>query len=199
VSAQQNETYLISELVKGNQQAFEELYYMYAAAIQSNISKWIKDQETVHDLLQEVFIALWENRQTIDPHKGVAPWLYTVSYNKGIKFLRKKIKEVTSSDAVIDLSLFADEQDADQTHEDANLSVIHEALDRLPERKKTAFLEYKLKGKSLDQVAAEMGITKETVKGYLKDARKFILQYVAASQPPASIATILFFLWLTCL
>lgn len=197
MSAQQNEAYLISELVKGNHQAFEELYYVYVAAIQSNITRLIKDQEAAHDLLQEVFIALWENRQSIDPQKGVAPWLYTVSYNKSIKFLRKKIKEETSSDAVIDISLFVDEQDMD--HEEANLSVIHEALDRLPERKKTAFLEYKLKGKSLDQVADEMGITKETVKGYLKDARKFILQYVAANHPSVSIATLLFFLWLTCL
>lgn len=197
MSTQQNETYLISEMVKGNHQAFEELYYMYAGAIQSNISRLIKDQNTVHDLLQEVFIALWENRQTIDPQKGIAPWLYTVSYNKGIKYLKKKVKEETTSDAVIDLSLFADEQDEDTGHEDANLSVIHEALDLLPERKKTAFLEYKLKGKSLDQVADEMGITKETVKGYLKDARKFILQHLAASQPPVPVATLLFFLWLT--
>ena len=199
MAAQQNETYLISEMVKGNHQAFEELYYMYAAAIQANISRLVKDQDTVHDLLQEVFIALWENRQTIDPQKGVAPWLYTVSYNKAIKFLKKKIKEETSSDAVIDLSLFADEQDADAAQQDANLSVIHEALDRLPERKKTAFLEYKLKGKSLDEVAEEMGITKETVKGYLKDARKFILQHLAASQPSVPVATLFFFLWLTFL
>jgi RNA polymerase sigma factor (sigma-70 family) len=195
VSPQQHETYLINEFVKGNHQAFEQLYYMYAAAIKANIGKWIKDPEAVHDLLQEVFIALWENRQSIDPERGVAPWLYTVSYNKGIKFLRKKIKEETTSDTTIDLSLFADEQP--DTQDDANLSVIHQALDQLPERKKTAFLEYKLKGKSLDQVAAEMGITKETVKGYLKDARKFILQYVASSHPSASMATLLFFIWLT--
>jgi RNA polymerase sigma factor (sigma-70 family) len=177
-----NETYLVSQLSKGNKHAFEELYYMYAAAIKANITKWIKDPEAVHDLLQEVFIALWENRQNITPEKGIAPWLYTVSHNKSIKYLKKQI----TSEPLIDLP---EEQDNEQ--DDLHINIIYEALDQLPERKKTAFLEYKLKGKSLDQVATEMGITKETVKGYLKDVRKSILEYMSTHQPSASVALIL--------
>ena len=190
------EYFLIIQLAKGNQHAFKELYYMYAAAIRLNIAKLIKDAETVDDLLQEVFITLWESRLSIDANKGIAPWLYTVSYNRALKFLRKKMKEVQMvSDNTIDLSLFSDSVNGPQGDE-ADLAVIHAALDKLPFRKKMAFFEYKLKGKTLDEVADKMGITKDAVKGYLKDARKFILQYIKKNESSSTETTICFLLWI---
>ncbi len=185
------EQFLIIQLVEGNQHAFKELYYIYASAIRFNISKFIKDQETVNDLLQEVFIILWEHRQEIDPQKGVAPWLYTVSYNKALKYLRQKIKEGSTEVNPLLLSLLADETYSLQNDDEARLAIIYEAMDKLPERQRMAFSEYKLKGKSLSQVAEEMGITKDSVKGYLKDARKAILKYIQTHQsslPPAMVS-----------
>lgn len=196
MAMQKNEVYLITELIKGNKQAFEELYYIYAAAIRINIAKLIKNTETVNDLLQEVFITLWEKRQTIDAEKGIAPWLYTVSYNKTLKFLRKKIREELIDVNAVDLSLFVDESEIQHTEEEGQLSIIYEAIERLPERKKRAFFEYKLNGKSLNQVADEMGITKEAVKGYLKDARKFILNYLETQQSTIPTTTILCIYWI---
>ncbi len=172
------ESVLISRLTGGSQEAFEELYYMYASAIRFNISKFVKDKEAVNDLLQEVFIILWEHRHKIDPQKGVAPWLFTVSYNKALKYLRQKIKEGFTEADPLFLNLLTDENDSLHNDDETRLAIIYEAMDKLPERQKMAFFEYKLKGKSLNQVADEMGITKDSVKGYLKDARKAILKYI---------------------
>ncbi len=77
----------------------------------------------------------------------------------------------------MDLTLLPDDIPSDDIL-GSRLPLIQEAIERLPERKQLAFRQYKLEGHSLDEVAAKMGITKEAVKGYLKDARHFILAYV---------------------
>ena len=194
----QNEYSLLTEMMAGDQTAFRELYFIYASAIHTNIGKLIKDKEVANDILQEVFLALWKNRHKIDPQKGIAPWLYTVSYNKSLNFLRKKIREELVITHAVDITLFADETDARFEEDEIKLAVIYEALEHLPERKKIAFFEYRIKGKSLNEVADTMGITKEAVKGYVKDARKLILNYIESKPTaPSSLAITAFILWLS--
>lgn len=179
---------------EGSQEAFEELYYIYASAIRSNISKLIKDPETVNDLTQEVFITFWENKEKINSGKGAASWLYTVSYHKSLKHLRRKINEELTESKKIDLTLFADNVTSENDDE-IKLLIIYEAIEQLPERRKMAFSQYRLQGKSLNEVADEMGITKDAVKGYLKDARKFILNYIQTQKSSLPPVTILFLFW----
>ncbi|OYU56576.1 MAG: hypothetical protein CFE25_04915 [Chitinophagaceae bacterium BSSC1] len=181
-------------MLKGSQKSFKELYYLYSPAIQSNIRKLIKDENVLNDLLQDVFIALWENRHKIDPHKGVAAWLYTVSYNKSLKYLQKKLKEELLITDSLDLSLFADETEH-QPDVDEKLNAIYEAMELLPERKKMAFYEYRIKGKTITEVANAMGISQEAVKGYIKDARKSILAHIN-SKSTRTASTTIFILWL---
>lgn len=195
VSFPANEALLITKMSEGSQQAFEELYYLYSSAIRNNISKLIKDSETINDLMQEVFITLWQNKEKIDADKGIAPWLYTVSYNKSLKHLRRKVKEELTESKNLDLSLFVDDSFSENEYE-TKLPLIYEAIEQLPERKRLAFYQYRIKGKPLTEVADEMGITKDAVKGYLKDARKFILEYIESHQPTLKPITILFLICL---
>lgn len=195
VSFPANEALLITKMSEGSQQAFEELYYLYSSAIRNNISKLIKDSETINDLMQEVFITLWQNKEKIDADKGIAPWLYTVSYNKSLKHLRRKVKEELTESKNLDLSLFVDDSFSENEYE-TKLPLIYEAIEQLPERKRLAFYQYRIKGKPLTEVADEMGITKDAVKGYLKDARKFILEYIESHHPTLKPITILFLICL---
>lgn len=173
----EKERLLIGSLIQGNPEAFEELYFTYVKAIHANINKIIKKYDDVDDLVQEVFVALWQNKDRLDIDKGIADWLYVVSFNKSLKFLKKKLSQEIAYSSNIDLTLVAEEIPADDILE-SKLPLIREAIDQLPERKRLAFCQYKLEGNSLDEVAAAMGITKEAVKGYLKDARRLILAYV---------------------
>jgi RNA polymerase sigma-70 factor (ECF subfamily) len=173
----EKERLLIGNMIEGNHEAFEELYFTYVKAIRANISKIIKEPGDIDDLVQEVFVALWQNRERLDSEKGVADWLYMVSFNKSLKFLKKKLSLEIPYPSNFDLTLLSDEIPSDDLLE-SKLPLIREAIEKLPERKKLAFRHYKLEGNSLDEVAAKMGITKEAVKGYLKDARHFILAYV---------------------
>lgn len=168
-----DEGILIRQMQEGNSQAFHKLYAIYSSAIRNNISRFIKDNEAIQDLLQEVFITLWENKEKIKINEGAAPWLYTVSRNKSLNYLRKKIPVI-----IIELTTYQHNFSHEDEADSERLSVIYEALKLLPERKKMAFYQYRIQGRSLSDIADAMGITKNTVKEYLKDAKKFIVTYV---------------------
>ena len=184
------ERLLISRMIQGNQEAFETLYFTYVKAIHANISKVIKDPVDIDDLVQEVFVALWQNKEKLDAERGIADWLYIVSFNKSLKFLKKRLSREVSYPHGVDLPLTTEAFPPEDILE-SRLPLIQEAIEKLPERKRLAFREYRMGGKSLDEVAAKMGITKEAVKGYLKDARHFILDYVLERERSYTIIPIL--------
>jgi len=84
---------LTEHLRNNDQEAFNVLYWKYHSAIYYNVLKLTRDNVIAEDLVQEVFIALWKKRSTLDPEQDILGWLFVVSYNKSISYLKQKLKE----------------------------------------------------------------------------------------------------------
>src|SRR5437867_7510434 len=91
------DTELVIRLQADDVEAFNALYWKYHQAVYANIYKLTKEVEAAKDILQEVFIALWEKRSTINVSQSVSGWLFVVSYNKSVTYLKKVLKEPVSS------------------------------------------------------------------------------------------------------
>lgn len=177
-----DEIQLINDLRGGDVQAFDALYYRYFQPIKQNIFKLVKDPDAVDDLIQDVFITLWEKKDGLSPEKGVAAWLYVVSFNKSLKFLQKSLKENNEKLMFLEVTHHG-EGEKDEHEFELSLSLIENAIAQLSERRRIAFCKCRLQGCSLDEVATAMGIGKETVKGYLKEARLSIRSYLQEHHP----------------
>ena len=81
---------LAEQLTNNDINAFNAIYWMYHAAIYSNVLKLTRDVVATEDIVQEVFVSLWEKRSTIKPEQGVGGWLFVVSYHKSITYLKIK-------------------------------------------------------------------------------------------------------------
>jgi RNA polymerase sigma-70 factor (ECF subfamily) len=141
-----------------------------------NISKLTKDPEVVQDILQEVFITLWEKRLSLDENKPVANWLFTVSYNKSITWLKNSLRESTRVSF-----LYGDTQEPDKNESsirEMRLCQIESAVQQLSPQKNKVFVLCKLQGKTYDETAKELKISKHTVKEYLSEAVFNIKEYV---------------------
>jgi RNA polymerase sigma-70 factor (ECF subfamily) len=143
----------------------------------------VSRQECAEDLLQEVFLSLWENRKDLDLEK-VAGWLFVVSYNKAATYLKKKLKEgalLVPATALSD-DIVSPEQPDEQLYQ-LRLSVVEEAINHLPARKKEVFRLCRFEGRSYDEVAALLGISVVSVKDYLKQSTQFIKKYISRHYP----------------
>lgn len=165
---------LLSRLGKGDMQAFDGLYWKYQKAIYQNAYKLTRDTVVAEDIVQEVFISLWEKRSTIDTSRSVAGWLFVSSYNRSMNILKKKLKE---SLAYQSLGNEDDGPSYDQSVADVQLNILEKAIAELSPQKRRVFEICKLQGRSYEEAATEMNISKHTVKEYLSAAVSFIKEY----------------------
>jgi RNA polymerase sigma-70 factor (family 1) len=167
--------------------AFDEIYHQYHNAVYSNICKLVREEAVAEDILQEVFISLWENRYRLEPSR-VGGWLFVISYNKSVKYLKRKAREnaVSLSDSPVYETIQPEEQVSEELHR-FRVSMIEDAVNHLPERKKQVFRLCRYEGKSLDEVACIMNISPSSVSDYLKQANRFIKDYIFSNYAEASL------------
>jgi len=86
-----SEEILITLLRKKNEEAFRYLYDHYAAALYGVVLKVVNEQELANDLLQEIFVKIWNRIDSYDPQKGrLFTWMLHIARNTAIDMLRSK-------------------------------------------------------------------------------------------------------------
>ncbi len=170
---------LLYGLRNSNQRVFEDLYDHYSIPLFKNIYKLLPHQEDAEDILQSVFLQLWEDRFKLTDNQSVAGWLFTTSFYKTMNFIRaaakKKLKELEENT----LNMPDKEMpDADNELYMQKVQLFNQAVNLLPLRKKEAFELCKIEGRSYKEAAAILGISEETVKEYVKSAMSILRRYV---------------------
>ncbi|MFD2599581.1 RNA polymerase sigma factor [Sphingobacterium corticis] len=169
----------VERLNRGDEKSFETIYWTHHQKIYSNILKIVHIPQYAEEILQDVFISLWENRARLDKNSPVANWLFTVSFNKSMDFLRKKVREhLDFVDDFEGINVLGDDPKEQSDILEEQSRILEEAIAHLSPRKKEVFTLYRLDGQSKEQVAAKLNITKGSVSEYLKQANKSIKQYV---------------------
>jgi RNA polymerase sigma-70 factor (ECF subfamily) len=175
----------LAALRQGERTAFEALYHRYKQPVFANIRKMVPDPDAAEDLLQETFIALWENRTALNPAKGAGGWLFVVSYNKAASFLKKKLREAAILEPETDLAeLAVADELGDEELYTTQLALVEEAVAHLPARKQAVFRLCRFEGKSAEEVAAATGISVASVRDYLKQSTRFIREYIQLGGAP---------------
>ncbi|WP_316794091.1 RNA polymerase sigma factor [Pedobacter frigoris] len=167
---------LTALLRQGDSMAFDALYWKYHQAIYKNIFKLTKDKLSSQDILQDVFSALWNKRESLHADQSPANWLFTVSFNYAINFTKKRLKEAIVVDRSADLEDLAELYEVEEGDEQYKL--LQMALQKLSPQKRRVFELCKLEGKTYDQTALEMNISKHTVKEYLSGAVESIKKFI---------------------
>lgn len=174
----------IIDMKNGDVRAFTRLYQRYHKLIHSNILKLVKSPEASVEILQDVFVSLWQNRDRINTQKPLGGWLFVVSYNRALNRIRKEIK---------DSLVFVDEYPINLGHNEIEsleeevfelqMLLLEEAVSELPKRKREVFYMYRYEGQSKKDVADRLGLSLRTVGNHLKDANRMIKEYVWEKHP----------------
>lgn len=170
--------------------AFNTLYWEYHAAIYANALKLIRDSAIAEDIVQEVFVALWEKRHSIDPKQDIAGWLFVVSHHKTIDQLKRKLRHAIAERIL--QSVMEDSNTIEHDFTEEQLGAIEKAVDQLSPQKRKVFELCKLQRRTYEKAAEELHISKYTVKEYLSEAMLSIKKYIGQHPTHAGI-TIYFF------
>lgn len=172
---------LASRLISGDVGAFNAIYWQHHQAIYANILKLTKDPSVARDILQEVFMTLWEKRATIKPDQPLIGWLFTISFNKSVSYLRIHLKrKLVFHNVPLNELAIPDEH----TSDDDRYINLYDAINQLSPQKRRVFELCKMEGKTYQEAADEMNISRHTVKEYLSGSMAFVQDYLAVHNKP---------------
>src|SRR5690349_22825178 len=80
---------LIARFQNGDKQAFTELYKLYSNTLYLNLVKLVKSEDIATEMLQEIFVIIWEKRHTIEIKSSLRAYLFRVAENKVMDFYRR--------------------------------------------------------------------------------------------------------------
>jgi RNA polymerase sigma factor (sigma-70 family) len=144
--------------------ALEYLYDHYSGALYGIISRIVKKEDVAEEILQDVFLKIWDRIGSYDPSKGrLFTWMLNIARNKAIDKTRsKEISKGRKTDDIDNLVNRIDHQHHDVLQVDA--IGLKDVLDKLPEEQRFVVNTLYLRGYTQSELAEEFGIPLGTVK-----------------------------------
>lgn len=172
------ENLLLAELKAGGQGAFNYFYKKYSSPLYRKLLKMVRVDVIAEELLQDLFLKVWDKREQIDPTQSFQSYLYRIAEHIVYDYLRKLARETKMQNHVAIKSTEIYEQFENGELEDEIKAKVHEAISRLPEQQKLVFTLCKLEKKSYEEVSAMLGITPGTINTHITRATKTIKNYL---------------------
>lgn len=159
-----------------SQENFEQIYKQYYPKMFAFAKNYIPANEDAENIVQDVFLSLWERKQEIVISYTLVTYLFTLVKNRCLNFLRHKlIEEEFNSQMKEELrfKLYAlESMDYSYQSEKELQEVIRRALDSLPERCREVFIKSRIEGLKYKEISEELGISVNTVENQMVTALK---------------------------
>ena len=166
---------LVALLQKGDEQAFKLLFKKYGVRLYQFSLKYLKDRGDAEDLLDDVFLNIWKNRQSLKTNLSFQSYLFTIAYNNIRQRFLKKSREEKYIRIFTEEYIVNNSQKEDQLDYNSLVKMIDETIEMLPPRRKEIFiLSYKDELKN-GEIAEKIGLSENFVRKQLSIARKFIV------------------------
>lgn len=161
---------------KIDEYTFRYLYDLYFNDLCKSINYYTSNVEVIEDIVQDLFVSLWENREKVNIFH-IKTYLFTSVRNKMLNLLRdSKQFEILLDENHIDFN--QPEEDQPGFNEEL-YQLTRDAIDTLPMKCKELFLLSKKENKTYKQIANEKNITVKTVENQMGIAYRKIREYVS--------------------
>lgn len=166
---------LLLHVAEGNEKAFGQLYRLWQPALGAYVFRVTKSRELAAEIIQDVFLKIWMNRETLSEINNFKSYLFVMSRNQALNALRKVMQDVKLGE---DLEMANKNRSEDETLEHPYLSMLDEAIDNLSPRQKEIYLLHKHERLTYVEIAEKLGIGMESVKTHLQLAIKAITKFL---------------------
>jgi len=161
----------------GDIRAFEVLVRRYEQLLGAYASRVLGSNADVDDVVQEAFIAAWQQLPTMEDFGAVKAWLITIVTRKSIDRLRaaKEHKDIDE----VEIEARADGPDVTASANSLD-EALSKALSALPPDQRRCWLLREVAGYGYDQIAEQLGLPVSTVRGLLARSRKTLVREMEA-------------------
>lgn len=166
------DTEIVNELTLDNKGVYEYVFRSYYSQLCRFSMKYVREKEATEEIVQDIFLYLWEKRHSLNITQSLKAYLYTATRNRSLNYLKSNLNrvEIRGDLAEDDQPLYVPENDNPDPQE--LRQTITQAIDMLPPKCRTIFDLSKNAGLTYQEIAEELGISKKTVEAQMSIALK---------------------------
>ena len=166
---------LISRFREGDKHAFDIVYYAYSEKLFAFVYKILKIRDDAKEIVQDVFVKLWENREKITSYALFNSYLFTIAYNTSIDLVRKRINEKKYLDYLHSLqkNYLVDDIIDIIDYQDLNIQV-EQLVEKLPLKQREVYKLSREHHLSYKEIAEKLKISVNTVENHISKALQFL-------------------------
>lgn len=169
-----NDSELVSLLKRNDDRAYNEIYQRYKWILFLHALKRIRNREEAKDIVQDLFITLWDKRREMEIKGHLSGYLFTAIRNRVIKFISHQQVEsvyISSLGNSINAGICITDH---RTRENNLAEIIEREIQDLPEKMRQVFILSRKHNLSHKEISAQLGIEETTVKRQISNALKIL-------------------------
>lgn len=175
-----DEKELIAQLKEKDREAFKTIVETWQDMVYNTALGLLQNAEDAEDTAQEVFMQVYESIHSFKEESKFSTWLYRITVSKSLDHIRKKKRKKRfafiqslygkNDELAIDPPDFFHPGVSLENKE--NAAVLFKAIEKLPEKQKTAFVLNKIEGVSYREIGEIMKLSDSAVDALLQRAKK---------------------------
>jgi RNA polymerase sigma-70 factor (ECF subfamily) len=174
-----SEEEVLLRMKQGDESAFTTIYRHYHSSLYMYLLRFCKIPSLAEDLVHDVFLKVWEIRDRINPELSFTGYLYRIARNHVIKTIDK-----LATDQVLREQLLNQLDEPVTAHPEQLVRakeydrLFREALTQMPPQRLKVFKLCRQEGKSYEEAAAILGVSRNAIKKHMVLSMRFIYDYV---------------------
>jgi RNA polymerase sigma-70 factor (family 1) len=186
-----DEQELLRRLKSGDHTAFEKVFHLYKNQVANNALRLLRSADLAQELVQELFVKLWDQRSKIDVELPLGAYLYRISGNLAKDYFRRAAREMKRDGYLSYISPGAYEPVEKTLFNKETRIALEKALQKLPQQQKQVFTLCKIEEKSYQEVAEMLNISVGTVNNHLTRANSALRNLLKIAEISAPVLIVM--------
>lgn len=165
---------IVEKIRLGDQCAFEKMFHTYYSKLCVFSNSYVKSLDIARDVVQEVFIKIWDNHEEFEIRYTLKGYLYQAVRNQSLNYIEKSNQKQRLGERLRKHEVLQKEENSADLNTEELTQKVWRLVEELPERRKSIFILYRKHGLSYKEIAEVMGIKRKTVENQMGKSLQFL-------------------------
>ncbi|NSL87696.1 sigma-70 family RNA polymerase sigma factor [Chitinophaga sp. Mgbs1] len=167
---------MLLRIAEGDEQAFTALLTATSGLLYSFVLRHTGSREVAEEIVQDIYTQIWQTRESLSAIRNFRTYLYVISRNRILNEIKRMARERRRHQAWEQTAATVPQEDSSVREQ--HYSLIDTAVNLLPPQQHKVWVLNRRQKMTYQEIAAEMQISRETVKTYLQHATQAITRYI---------------------
>lgn len=173
-----SEKELFLRISEGEEAAFEALFRLYVPQVRLAILSVLQSEVYVKDILQEIFLDIWLNRDKLPAIEQPRNWIFKITYNRCYTWLQRLVKEEARRQLAAGGMPAEGNEPEEQLDFRETASLVRQAIGLLSPRAREIYVLHRNTGLKVAEIASQLQVAPQTVRNSLHRSGQEIRQFL---------------------